>query len=237
MQNLKGILIDSGKVLNFSATGSWNYSPNFFQIVGKDKFYSISKKKREYAYTNAWKYINSINTISTIEEEWQHFSIFFEILSNELPELQIDQNMINILTNDMVLNFDKYTFFKDAFVILPKISEKYKLCIVSDAWPSLRGVYKKAGLDKYFTSMIISSELGITKPNKQMYKAALNELNLKENEVIFIDDNSKNCDGAYKLGIYSIILDRIFVNRIYDKFILKTNHRIIKNLYELENLI
>lgn len=180
MQNLKGILIDSGRVLNISATGGWSYSPNFFDIINKDTFYDISKRKREYAYTKAWKYINSIKTIITIEQEWQHFSIFFEMLSKELPELKIDNTKNKLLTDDMVLNFDKYIFYNDVYEILPKLSEKFELSIVSDAWPSLRYVYKKANLDKYFTSMIISSELGVTKPNEKMYKTALNSLNLKK---------------------------------------------------------
>lgn len=31
MGNIKGLLIDSGRVLNFAATGDWSYSPNFFK--------------------------------------------------------------------------------------------------------------------------------------------------------------------------------------------------------------
>lgn len=70
MGNLKGILIDSGRVLNMSATGSWRYSPNFFRIVGKEKFYSISKRKREIAYGKSWTYVNSVKLVTRIEEEW-----------------------------------------------------------------------------------------------------------------------------------------------------------------------
>lgn len=236
MDEVKGILIDSGRVLNVSATGSWSYSPKFFEIVGKNKFYNISNEKREDAYSKAWNYINSINLMATIQEEREHFSKFFSILAEELPELEIDENKKNLLIDDFDFNFDKYTFFKDVYDVLPKLSERYKLCLVSDAWPSLRGVYKKAGLDKYFNSMIISTELGVTKPSEEIYKAALVKLGLSENEVIFIDDNPKNCDGAAKLGIRSLILSRSLWFRLYSKFILKTRHKIVKDLYEVDNL-
>ena len=132
---------------------------------------------------------------------------------------------------------EKYSFFKDVFEVLPTLSCSYKLCVVSDAWPSLRGVFKKAGLDTYFHSMIISSELGVTKPNEQMYKIALKELGLNEDEVIFIDDNPTNCDGASKLGIRTIILNRDLINRVYYRLILKTPHRVVRNLYDIERLI
>jgi putative hydrolase of the HAD superfamily len=237
MSKIKGILFDSGRVLNIPTTGNWYHSPNFIQILGKDKFYNVSKEKRKIAFTSARNYIDSIKVISTIEEEWEHFSMFFTIIAEELPELEIHGDKKKLLVDDFVFNFDKYTFFKDVFEVIPKLSKCYKLGLVSDAWPSLRGVYKKAGLDTYFNSIIISSELGVTKPNEQMYKASLNELALSENEVVFIDDNPKNCDGASKIGIRTIILDRSLMSRFNSRFILKTQHKIVKNLYEFQKLI
>lgn len=56
--------------------------------------------------------------------------------------------------------------------------------MVSDAWPSLEKVYVKSGLRVYFSSFIISSILGVNKPNKLMYEA-LNDLNVFLEEAIF----------------------------------------------------
>ncbi|MGG7177381.1 HAD-IA family hydrolase [Clostridium paraputrificum] len=108
--------------------------------------------------------------------------------------------------------------------------------MLSDSWPLLREVYKKYKLDKYFVSMIISSELGISKPNKEMYKEELRKLGLKEDEVIFIDDNPKNCDGSNMSGIESIVLNRVLVRRIYSRFILRTKHKVERNLHELKEI-
>lgn len=237
MSKIKGLLFDSGRVLNVPATGDWYQSPKFFRIVDKSEFDSIAKVKRQAAYKKAKEYINSINVIRTIEEERDYFTKFFTIIAEELPELRIDNQKKKLLVEDFVFNFDKYSFFQDVFDVLPKLSKDYKIGLVSDAWPSLREVYKKAGLYDYFNSIIISSELGITKPNEQMYKAALRELSLNENEVIFIDDNPHNCDGAAKLGIRTVILDRSFLSRFNSRFIIKSNHKIVKNLYELYKII
>lgn len=62
--------------------------------------------------------------------------------------------------------------------MIPKLKEKYKLGIVSDAWPSLLDVYANKNLDGYFDCIVISSILGVTKPNPKMYQTALNELEL-----------------------------------------------------------
>ena len=237
MNKIKGILIDSGRVLNVSTTGNWSFSPNFFKIVGTDIFYDISKKKRKIAFAKAWKYIDSIKIMKTIEEEYEHFSMFFTIISDELPQLKIDDEKKKLLIDDFVLNFEKYTFFDDVFEILPKLSKDYKLCLVSDAWPSLREVYKKAGIYNYFDSMIISSELGVTKPSEKMYVTALKKLELNKDEVVFIDDNTQNCNGAFKLGIKAIILNRNLIMRIYSKFILKVPYKVVKNLYGVDKFI
>lgn len=234
MGDIKGILIDSGRVLNIASTGSWSNSPNFFNIVGKKKFKSISKKERQEAYSKAWKYVDSIKYVQNIDEEIEVFKEFFNILSTELPQLEINKEKKILLTEDMVLNSKKYKFFDDVFKVIPRLSEKYKLCIVSDAWPSLREVYKNVGLDKYFTSMIISSELGVTKPNEKMYKKAIESIGLTEKEVIFVDDNPRNCDGAKKLGINTMVLERVLIRRLYDRLILKSEHKIFNNLEQLE---
>lgn len=204
MGNIKGLLIDSGRVLNFAATGDWSYSPNFFEIVNKDKFNNISKDKRDEAFRKAWSYINNISLIQTVEEECKHFLEFFIIIKNELPELKIDDE---------------------------------KLKLLSDAWPSLRNVYKKAGFYDYFDAIIISSEIGVTKPNEKMYKAAIKSLNLTSSEVLFIDDNPKNCDGALNLGIKSIVLNRNTRSRSYIKYIKKSNLHVVKDMYKLEKLL
>lgn len=175
--------------------------------------------------------------MSSIEDEYDLFKEFFKILSKELAELNIDKDKIELLTHDRVLNFDKAKFFDDVFCCIPKLKEKYRLCIVSDAWPSLREVYKKAGLYTYFDDMIISTEIGVNKPNQKMYTSALKSLNLNADEVIFIDDNIVNCDGASKIGIKSILLDRVFINRLYYRFKLRGKYKIIKDLNDLLKLI
>lgn len=237
MSKIKGLLIDSGRVLNFAATGDWSYSPNFFEIVSKDKFNNISKDKRDATFRKAWSYINSITVMQTIEEEWKYFLEFFIIIKNELPELEISDEILKLLTDDFVLNYDKYIFYRDVFDVLPRISQNYKLCLVSDAWPSLRNVYKKAGFYDYFDAMIISSEIGVTKPSEKMYKKALEELNLRSSEVVFIDDNPRNCEGALNLGIKSIVLNRNLLQRSYIKSILNSDLHVVKDMYRLENLL
>lgn len=234
--NIKAILFDSGRVLNVSCTGHWFITPNFFTYVDKQLFSNISKSRIDTAFNKAGDYINSQKLIVDETEEYTHFFKYYCIFAKYLPELKLTEEDITNITKDYVYNPNKYRFFEDAINVIPKLSKAYKLAVISDAWPSLENVFRNVSLRDYFSSFVISSKLGITKPNELMYKTALEELDILPCEAIFIDDNKRNCDGAEKLGITSFLLCRDKQSYIYNKIIDK-NQNIIRNLEELEKTL
>ena len=127
-------------------------------------------------------------------------------------------------------------FFKDAEEVIPDLSKKYLFGVVSDAWPSLDNVFKKAGLRDYFKSFVISSAIGVRKPDELMYTTALKELGVSPGEAIFIDDNFRNCDGAKRLGIHSFLLCRDVRAYWFFKIILR-KHRVIRSLYDINEYL
>ena len=64
--------------------------------------------------------------------------------------------------------------------------------IVYPKYPQFKGLFDK---------IVISSEVGMTKPGKDIYLYALREIGSKPEESLFIDDSQINIDGAKKLGI------------------------------------
>lgn len=232
MKEKKAILFDSGRVLNQPATGHWFITPYFFKYVDKKKFNGLSHKKRKLAFNQASKYINSKSFIIDEEEEYICFLEYYRILAQNLPELGLGDDQIQAITKDYVYNYSKYRFFEDVQKIIPRLSQSYKLAIVSDAWPSLENVFKKAELRQYFSVFVISSQIGVTKPHESMYQTALKGLDMLPEEVIFIDDSIRNCKGANKLGIDSILLCREWKLYMYSK--LKGERKIARNLKDIE---
>ncbi|WP_102399858.1 HAD-IA family hydrolase [Haloimpatiens massiliensis] len=233
---IKAILLDSGKVLNTPVTGHWFITPNFFTYVDKKTFTSIKPTQKKLAFDKAMEYISKQNLIIDEEEEYKYFIEYYKILSKYLPELQLKNEDVQAITKDYVYNYTKYIFFSDAINLIPELSKFYKLAVVSDAWPSLENVFRQAGLRDYFSSFIISSQKGVTKPHELMYKTALEDLNVSPNEAIFIDDNIKNCHGAIKLGITSFVLCRGLKSYAYHK-LKHRNYNIIKNLIDIKNIL
>lgn len=214
---IKAILFDSGKVLNKPASGHWFITPNFWEYVNKDKFDSIDKDKIKKAFHEAGSKIDTYNFITNLEEEYKCFTEFYEVCADKLPELELSTNEVIGLAKDLVYNTEKYVFYDEVFEIIPKLKEKYKLAVVSDAWPSIFDVYAKNDLRKYFDSFIVSSMIGVCKPHRKMYESALYELDVKPEEAIFIDDSLKNCFGAMELGLKAYLLCRDYEDYLWCK--------------------
>lgn len=230
--DIKAILFDSGRVLNKPVTGHWFIPPRFFEFVDEQKYKAIDKKELDLAFHQASAYISKQKWIKNEDEEYAHFLEFYRIFAAELPQLGLTDEIVTSITTDLVYNYEKYKFFSDAVELIPKLSKTYKLAVVSDAWPSLEKVFKQAGLRDYFSSFVISSVIGVTKPHEFMYRTALEDLKLSPSEVVFVDDNIRNCDGAHKLGIRSYVLCRDWKLYCYYKLTCR-NHIVVRALYDV----
>ena len=229
---IRSILFDSGRVLNMSSTGHWFIPPKFFEYVNKEKFLSIEKEKINNAFSNAQKYLFNEKLIKDRKEELKHFTNFYKLFSENLPELEIKN--IEELAKDIVYNTSKYVFYDDVKEVIPRLKNKYKMAVVSDAWPSLENVFIDADMKKYFEIIVISTQIGTLKPDPKMYETAIENLNVNNSEAIFIDDNINNCLGAEKLEIKSILMSRENYDEDKEKY---KEMLVVKNLYELEKLL
>lgn len=60
---------------------------------------------------------------------------------------------------------------------------------------------------KLFEKVFASHEIGLRKPEPEAYQVCLDYLGMIPDDVIFLDDNIKNVEGARKLGINSILVE------------------------------
>lgn len=230
---IKGILLDSGRVLNEAQSGHWFISPDFFKFVDEEKFHRYKKHEIRASFLKGLVYLDKQKIILTEEEEHKHFTIFYQLFLNALPDLKEGDNQAEKLAEALVYDSNKYVFYPEVSSFLEEVSENYALGVISDAWPSLIKVFESAGYRHYFDTMVISSLIGTNKPHAMMYNQALNDLNLSPEEVIFVDDRPNNCLGAQKIGIKSYLLCRHWSNYLVYKF-KYPQLTIVRNLTELK---
>ncbi len=87
---------------------------------------------------------------------------------------------------------------------LRSLRGKHKTGLISNAWSDLRDYIVKEKFDDDFDKMIISSEVGAAKPEPKIFQIALEQLGVKPNEAVFVDDFLINIEGCEKVGIQGI---------------------------------
>ena len=60
----------------------------------------------------------------------------------------------------------------------------------------------------YLDDLIISAEINRIKPNLDFYEFILDKYKINANELLFLDDNIKNVNGANALGIQTIMVEK-----------------------------
>ena len=69
--------------------------------------------------------------------------------------------------------------------------------------------YLKSTFDmNYIDDIIISAEISKVKPNTDFYEYILKKYKIKPKELLFLDDNIENIDGANELGINTIKVEK-----------------------------
>ncbi len=227
MSNIKAILFDSGRTLNAPRTGHWFISPNFFNIINETSFQYTEDQLSE-AMNKACDHINKMLLVKTEEDEFAMFKEFYEIVLKEIKYVSINEELINSLASDNVYNYDKFYFFDDVEPGLQRLKDKYILGVVSDTWPSLERVFINKSLRKYFSTFVMSSIYGSYKAEKVLFKIAIEEIGVKPEEVIFIDDSESNLIAAEDFGMIPILIDR------YDRNDIESKYPIIKSLNDLK---
>ena len=74
--------------------------------------------------------------------------------------------------------------------------------LVSNSWGG--AAYEDEVMELLFDHRVISGEVGLRKPNADIYLHALKLASLEADAAVFIDDLPLNCDGAEAVGIRAI---------------------------------
>ena len=122
----------------------------------------------------------------------------------------------NIISNDSLLMRTTENLIDRIYEVrepklFEKLKDKYpdiKIVIATNHVSYIRDFIGEAfGLD-YLDDFFISAEIKKIKPNADYYQHILSELNIKPEEMLFLDDSQVNIDGAKNIGINTIKVEK-----------------------------
>ena len=121
-----------------------------------------------------------------------------KLAGTELSDAQIDKAWCSFLTQIPV----------EKLHLLSELKKKYRLLLLSNTNPlhietAVAAEFSKTGktMQDFFDKCYLSYEMGMVKPDVEIFEALLADAQLKAEECLFLDDGKKNIDTAAALGI------------------------------------
>jgi putative hydrolase of the HAD superfamily len=145
--------------------------------------------------------------------EEPHFDLRIKnALKNLGYKEESESNLVQGATEAFCKEFIKYVSIdSEATEVLGKLHGKYLLGVVSNfAIPEcVQRLLEQNGLSKFFDIVIVSAAVNKRKPNPEIFKCALEELQLTPAETIFVGDTvDADIMGPQKVGMKTIYLER-----------------------------
>jgi epoxide hydrolase-like predicted phosphatase len=93
---------------------------------------------------------------------------------------------------------------REILAFLRSLRGTYTTGLISNAWSDLRDYMTREKMIDAFDHIIISAEVGVTKPEAKIFQIALEKAGVSPNEAVFVDDFYVNIEGCEKVGIKGI---------------------------------
>jgi putative hydrolase of the HAD superfamily len=78
-----------------------------------------------------------------------------------------------------------------------------KTGLISNSWG--RGRYDRSMFGELFDGVVISGEVGLHKPQPQIFELGAERVGLLPSQCVFVDDLRENCEGAEAVGMIAVL--------------------------------
>ncbi|MFA6399286.1 MAG: HAD-IA family hydrolase [archaeon] len=93
---------------------------------------------------------------------------------------------------------------QEAVLLVKQLKDHHKVGLISNLWDFHVQINQERNLFKDFEPCLLSCKLGMHKPQKEIFELAITRANVKGEECVFIDDESKHFSVAQSVGMKTI---------------------------------
>lgn len=99
------------------------------------------------------------------------------------------------------------TINRELLDVAGKLKGKYTVGMISNIYDLMAKIDRERGVLGVFNPCILSCEVGLQKPNKEIFDLALRQVNLKSSECVFIDNKAEYLVSPKELGFHVILFE------------------------------
>lgn len=118
---------------------------------------------------------------------------------SQLVEISADE--VNKLFNERHNNMELLAYIRD------ELKPHYEIALLSNAADNWLDEFFSPEQTALFDPIVLSCDVGVIKPDREIYEITLQKLAEKPEDCVFIDDVPAYCDTAQKLGMHTIIYE------------------------------
>jgi putative hydrolase of the HAD superfamily len=192
----RAILFDFGGTLDADGVP---WKDRFFRLLGEEGA-PISRERFEPAFYGACDRLEG-----TIGEDAGFRELVGRVASGLAERLGEDPERLRRVGNRFAE--DALAQLSESAALLSRLSERYRLGIVSNFYGNLGSVCREVGLAPSIGVAIDSTVVGCKKPDARIFRAALDALGAAAGEAVFVGDSpSRDMAGARALGMRHVWL-------------------------------
>jgi epoxide hydrolase-like predicted phosphatase len=181
---VKGLLVDFGGVLT---TSVWDSFSDFCREEGLEE----DRVKQVFrADPRAIELLRELETGKLTEEEFsEQFGPLIEI---ENPDGLVDRLFAGMEPDEPMIEAVKRAR-----------AGNVRTGLISNSWG--RGRYDRDAFPEMFDGVVISGEVGLHKPQPEIFELGAKLIGLEPSECVFVDDLRENCEGAEAIGMTAVL--------------------------------
>jgi epoxide hydrolase-like predicted phosphatase len=192
------------KAIGFDYGGVINGKPGSFFTEKFCEFVGVSKEEYKKVY---FAYNRKFNADEPITERELWTYVLTDL--NKIEKLDGVMNLVNEFRLKKELN-------KNVLQLVDNLrSKSYRTGLLSNNNQEAAGRMRRDGLDKHFDVFIVSAEVGVMKPDPEIFQLFIEKLQVKPEELIFIDDAEKSLSSAKECG-FKPLLFKSYQNLVND---------------------
>ena len=202
--NIKAILFDFGGTID---TDGVHWFEKFWELYQANEA-AITRDEFREAYLYAEPYMPEkveqsfglLDTLNAQVELQVEYLVKADLISKSESDFLTDE-----ITQQACSSVQRVV--ESNIRILEKLYGKYKLGLVSNYYGNIKNVLIDLSIDKYFSTIIDSSVVGIKKPDKKIFALALDKLKTKGDECIVVGDSyDRDIIPAKQNGCKTVLL-------------------------------
>lgn len=174
------------------------------------------KERCEHYFSGQGAAISDIWRLKQLQYTWlgslmARYRNFWDITKASLRYAckSLGLTLTDEIETDLMQRYYNLDCYPEAPSALKQLADKFPLAILSNGTSDMiQAAARHNKLDGYLSQIFSVEDLGIYKPSPQVYRMAVDELNLTAKEIGFVSSNSWDAVGAKAFGLHVFWINR-----------------------------